>query len=175
MYDFQTVELSEIKTDSGESLADLSQNRAVLLVFLRHFGCTFCREALVDISEKREDIEAKGVKIVFVHMSNKETAEEYFNQFSLKGVAHICDPECDLYQQFGLVKGNFRQLFGLNTWIRGFEVGVMKGMGIGKTIGDGFQMPGAFIIRNGEIREQYIHKNASDKLDYNEFSQCCIT
>jgi hypothetical protein len=40
-------------SQGGETLASLTANREVFLVFLRHFGCTFCREALADIAEKR--------------------------------------------------------------------------------------------------------------------------
>ncbi|MDV7393380.1 hypothetical protein RZS08_18550, partial [Arthrospira platensis SPKY1] len=63
--------LQEMITNTGNSVLDLSKQKPVLLVFLRHFGCTFCREALEDISQKRASIEANGTQIVFVHMSNE--------------------------------------------------------------------------------------------------------
>ncbi len=173
MYDFEQKEMTDIIVSDGNSLGELSIDNPILLIFLRHFGCTFCREALLDISERREQIENEGVKVVFVHMSDTAMAEQYFKRFNLEGSLHICDPACDLYQQFGLVKGKFRQLFGLNVFIRGFEAGVMKGLGIGKAIGDSFQMPGVFVIKNGEIRESFIHKQASDRPDYEAMAQCC--
>jgi len=37
-------------TQSGERLVELSEMSPVLLVFLRHAGCTFCREALADFA-----------------------------------------------------------------------------------------------------------------------------
>ncbi|MFN8816592.1 MAG: hypothetical protein ACK5ZV_07645, partial [bacterium] len=36
-------------TSGGQSVAELSMRSPVLMVFLRHFGCTFCREALADV------------------------------------------------------------------------------------------------------------------------------
>ena len=67
--------LSEMVLNTGETLFDYSLRQPVLLVFLRHFGCTFCREALSDISKKRSEIEEQGSRIVFVHMTSGDIAE----------------------------------------------------------------------------------------------------
>ena len=107
--------LHQMNLNTGETLFDYSLRQPVLLVFLRHFGCTFCREALADISKQRELIESQGSKIVFVHMTSTDIAERYFNRYGLDGAMHISDPECKFYAAFGLVKGNFTQLFGLST------------------------------------------------------------
>ena len=42
--------LREIRTEDGVSLADLSATAPVLLIFLRHSGCTFCRQTLSDLA-----------------------------------------------------------------------------------------------------------------------------
>ena len=165
--------IDQMVTDTGEHLRELSEKQPVLLVFLRHFGCTFCREALADIAGKRERLEERGVKIVFVHMTNHEVAERYFNRYNLEGATHISDPEKKFYTAFGLVRGNLTQLFGLQSWIRGFEAGVLDGHGIGPMLGDGFQMPGVFVIMEGEVRESFIHKLASDRPNYVELVKCC--
>ena len=165
--------LGEMVANTGESLHDISHQQPVMLVFLRHFGCTFCREALSDISNRRADIESGGVRIVFVHMASEDIANKYFEKYNLSGAVHISDPTCRFYSQFGLVKGNFTQLFGLKTWIRGFQAGMLDGHGIGAQLGDGFQMPGIFIIQDGKLVESFIHKLASDRPDYVKLSECC--
>lgn len=172
-HDLDPAILGEMATNKGESLGSLSDRKLVLLVFLRHFGCTFCREALTDISRKRKEIEDVGTQIVFVHMTDWETADKYFARYNLEGAIHISDPECRFYQAFGLSKGSFSQLFGLATWIRGFDAGVLQGHGIGAQIGDGFQMPGIFAIRNGIIKSSFVHKLASDRPDYLELVKSC--
>ncbi len=160
--------------NNGKSLLQLSSEQPVMLVFLRHFGCTFCRAALAEISARKDEFESTGTSIVFVHMSDESTAGKYFNRYKLSHPIHIADPECRFYEAFGLVKGSFNQLFGLNVWIKGFQEGVVQGHGIGiKQLGDGFQMPGVFLIMDGEVREQYIHKSASDKPDYAKLINCC--
>ena len=106
-------------------------------------------------------------------MADNEIAERYFTRYELEGVDHIADPSCRFYKAFGLTKGTFTQLFGLQTWIRGFNAGVVEGHGIGQQLGDGFQMPGVFVISNGEVKESYIHRLASDRPDYFQLAKCC--
>ena len=170
---FDPALLHEMITNTGESLYALSEQQPVLLVFLRHFGCTFCREALADIAARRAEIEAAGTKVVFVHMTAANVAERYFSRYQLEGAVHIGDPECKYYTAFGLTKGNLTQLFGLQSWIRGFSAGVVSGHGIGPQLGDGFQMPGLFVIQDGEVKSSFIHKLASDRPDYIELARCC--
>ncbi|AEE48765.1 SelL-related redox protein [Haliscomenobacter hydrossis] len=166
--------LDQMITSSGESLRVTADKAPVLLVFLRHFGCVFCREALADISKRRKEIESTGTRIVFVHMTDNDIAERYFTRYDLGNAIHISDPECTFYRAFGLMKGNFNQLFGLHSWIRGFSAGVVAGHGAGPQLGDGFQMPGVFVIQNGEIRESFIHSLSSDRPDYEELLKCCM-
>ncbi len=165
--------LGEIQTNKGEDLAALSQKQPIMLFFLRHFGCTFCREALDEISKKRKSIEESGIKIVFVHMADEPTAKKYFTKFKMPDATFVGDSECKYYAHFGLIKGSATQLFGLQSFVRGFQSGILKGYGLGGPIGDGFQMPGIFIIFRNEIRESYVHKLASDVPDYMKLAKCC--
>lgn len=154
-------------TDQGESVFELSARKPVLLVFLRHFGCIFCREALQDLSKLQSEIIEKGGYLVFVHMSDKKTAEQYFKKYKLSDPFWVSDPDCDFYQDFGLMKGSLSQLFGFKTWVRGFDAAVIKGNGLSwKQLGDGFQMPGIFLINNGEVLYEFIHDSVADRPDY---------
>ncbi len=165
--------LATMKTQTGRSLFDLSNEKPLMLIFLRHFGCQFCRQAMDDLSKKRAELKDAGTELIFVHMAENEVAETYFKKFNLAGVKHISDPECRYYAAFGLVKGSFTQLFGLQTWIRGFSDKAKYGNEMGKHLGDNFQMPGAFMLYKGEIKDQHIHKMASDIPDYERLMRCC--
>lgn len=166
--------LSIIQTNKGNNLNDLSDKNPVLLVFLRHFGCVFCKESMYDISKKQKQFSSENIKTVLVHMSDFDTAEGYFKKFNLSDIEHVSDPECKYYAAFGLVKGSFGQLFGLKTWIRGFEIAATKQMlPDNKRIGDGLQMPGIFMIKNGAIIESFIHNSVADKPDYEAFISIC--
>jgi len=165
--------MEKMIANSGEDLLTLSRQQVIMLVFLRHFGCTFCRQGLAAIAEKRSAIEEKGLKIVYVHMTNNEIADTYFERYEIPDPTYIGDPECRFYAAFGLTKGTFTQLFGLQTWIKGFQAGVVEGHGIGPRLGDDFQMPGVFIIQNGEVIASFVHKLASDQPDYDALLQSC--
>jgi len=161
--------LEVIYTNEGDDLNSLSFKQPILLIFLRHFGCIFCRETLSDMVLLRNVIEAKGLKIVMVHMAAEETANDFFDRYRIPNIAHISDPDLSLYEYFGLSRGNFTQLFGLKVWVRGFETGFVKGHGIpytGKGLGKANQMPGIFILEGGKIEKKFIHNSAADHPDY---------
>ena len=170
----ETNNLKQIRTYSGSSLYDLSYDSPILLVFLRHFGCTFCREAMADLRERKAEIRAMGASIVLVHLSDDETAKDYFEKYGLSDVEFITDPEAKHYAEFGLLKGSFNQLFGLKTWMRTIESTVVKRHGGSKPIGDGFQMPGVFMLHEGRIKERFVHKYISDRPDYADLVGCCV-
>ena len=160
--------LETISTSTGESLQHILTQTPVLLCFLRHFGCTFCRESLADIADLQPVIEKSGLKIVLVHMANNEIAEEYINRYKLKNPPHISDPDKSLYEYFGISKGNFWQLYGLKVWARGLKAGLVDGHGlqIDSDLGDYSQMPGVFIVNENRIIEQFVHRSAADRPDY---------
>ena len=162
--------LEEMRTDRGHSVGQLSESGPVFLVFLRHFGCIFCKEALHDISKLRDPIEAKGMTLVFVHMASNKVAEEYFQEFQLSGAQHVSNPDKNFYLSFGLMKGTVSQLYGLSTWIRGFGPRT-KGykLEVAEHLGDSTQMPGMFIISKKQIVKQFVHRRASQRPNYQDF------
>lgn len=154
------------KTNLGVSLDELSRLSPVLVVFLRHMGCTFCREALADLAAKREKIEREGTRLVLVHMSSEETASRFFARYGFQDVQRISDPGRTLYRAFGLMRGRFGDVLGPKVWWRGFQAGVLGRHGVGPLMGDGFQMPGVFLLFHGEIVRSYRHQSAADRPDY---------
>lgn len=170
--------ISRATTNQGQSLLDLSQQAPVLVVFLRHLGCTFCREAVADIAKKREQIEADGTQICFVYMPQlgkdgsemTQVAERFFAKHGVGDLPRIADPAQTLYQAFELRRGSLWQLFGPGVWWRGFIATVFGRHLVGKLVGDGFQMPGVFLLKNGTIKRAFRHKTAGDRPDYCELA-----
>ncbi len=164
------IRLTAAVVNTGENLADLSRKRPLLVVFLRHSGCPFCREALSEIAESRRRIETAGVGIVLVHMFGEEFAAEYFAKYGLADVPRISDPQCELYSEFGLQRGSHRQVAGPAVWWRGLKATIFKRHGVGRIIGDVLQMPGAFIVQDGQIIRTFDYKTSADRPDYCEFA-----
>ena len=164
--------LAEARTQKGTDLVALSQEKEVMLVFLRHFGCTFCREALGDLRRDRSKLEAAGKEIVLVHMVDEETAGRHIAKYGLEDLHRISDPEKRLYDAFALGRASFRQAFGLRNWVEGFRAGILKGHFLGKQTGDGWQMPGVFVLRKGEVVRGFTHRIAADRPDYCRLGEC---
>jgi len=153
-------------TTSGERLAVLSEESPVLLVFLRHAGCTFCREALSDIARQRSAIERTGARIILVHMRDSQSIEKLAGRYGLQGVKRICDSSQALYRAFGLKRGRLMQLLGPKVLWRGIHAGLLEGHGIGRPTADSFQMPGVFLIHQSTIVGRVRHRTAADRPDY---------
>lgn len=153
-------------------LAVKSHHRPLLVVFLRHFGCTYCREALGDLASQKPGIEASGVRLVLVHMVDEGVAAKEFARFDLPELESVSDPGRGLYRAFGLARGTLGQLFGPRVWLRGVVAGIVKGHGVGMLKGDGFQMPGAFLVSRGRIVKAFRHADASDVPEYE--SMCSL-
>ena len=158
--------LDGTRTQSGQTLAALSGASPVLLVFLRHAGCTFCREAIGDVVRDRGAIEKAGVRIVLVHMGDSEAIGKLTERYGLGGVDRICDPDRKLYQAFGLNRGRLRQLFGPKVLWRALPERVLWRHGIGRLTADSFQMPGLFLIDESGILQRFRHRTAADRPDY---------
>jgi hypothetical protein len=155
----------------GKSINELSRGQTLLVVFLRHSGCTFCREALADLRNEREKLAAEGVTPLLVHMGDDAAGQAFFESYSLGDVPRISDPACQLYRAYGLGRGRIAQLLGPAVWWRGFKAAILAGHAVGPAGGDGFQMPGAFLVRDGVIVREYRHKTAADRPDYCELAR----
>ena len=147
---------------SGATLAEASESKLLAMVFLRHFGCTFTRQILRGLEGIQKEAHAHGAELVLVHMLQGGKETRYLGERG--GVARIADPRCELYRAFGLGKGGFLELFGPHVWWRG-AVSIFKGCGVGHLAGDGLQMPGAFLFRDGKIISSQRARSASDLPD----------
>lgn len=147
---------------NGMTLAEASNSGLLVLVFLRHFGCTFTRQILRGLEGIQKEAHAHGAELVLVHMLQGGKETQYLGERS--GVTRIADPRCELYRAFGLGKGGFLELFGPHVWWRG-AVSIFKGCGLGHLAGDGLQMPGAFLFHNGKIISAQPAHSASDLPD----------
>ncbi len=155
-----------VNTNKNNNLYELSIERPVLLVFLRQFGCLYCRESLSDISSLLSEIESRNIKLVLVHMSEYDLANTYLEKYQLDKEEQISDPLCSLYAKFGLVKGSVGQLFGLKVWARGFGQAIKGNFYSLRQIGDALQMPGLFVLHKGKVENMFIHNSIADRPNY---------
>ena len=160
--------LATIRTESGGTLLALVEESPVLLIFLRHFGCSFCRQAISDVADMRQEFASRNVRPVFVHLGPPELAKVYFDYYGLGDVARVSDPDAVAYQLPVFALGRKNPLAqALNPVVLfGWLKGTIFKHGIGRIQGNGHQMPGLFFLKGGKIVRRFIYKTIADEPDY---------
>ena len=148
------------------TLTSLSTRQPVLLVCLRHLGCTFSRQALADLRDQRRAIEAAGTRLVIVHMEPSYTADPWLTRYGLGDVMAMSDPSAAVYETCGLKRGRVGQLVGPGILWRWLRSALVERHGAGWTGVDARRMPGAFLVRDGRIVRAFRHTTTADRPDY---------
>jgi peroxiredoxin len=160
--------LAGIRTESGANLLALAEASPVLLVFLRHFGCSFCRQAISDIAELRGELDNRGVRPVFVHLGTPERAKPFFDYYGIGDVERVSDPEATVYQNpvFAISRIHpVLTLFQPSVWV-GWLKGAIFKHGIGAIKEDGQQMQGIFFLKGPKIVREFRYKTIADEPNY---------
>jgi peroxiredoxin len=123
-------------------------------------------QAVSEISKKRSEIAGTGAQLAFIHMGTEEQAQKFFSKFGLENEHRVSDPEQSLYRQFELSRGTVAQLFGWKVWKRELRERVMLTNGIGKVMGDSFQLPGVFLIHHSQVIKAFRHESVADQVNW---------
>ena len=157
--------LATTTIQNGNTLANVCRNQTCCFVFLRHLGCTFCRQALADVQAQWSDIQKSGARLILVHMSPEEDAAPLMKAYGVSHIDRVSDPGGRLYRAMGLKRGNLRQLLGPEVMWRGAKA-FFGGHGIGKISGDGTRLGGVFIVKNGAMVRAFPNRSAADRPNY---------
>lgn len=165
--------VADAATNRGNSIGEVSsEGDGALLVFLRHAGCPFCREAAADLRRQREAIEGAGYTIVLVHQGTEEAGERFFTNYRLGDVHRVADPERTLFHAMHIRRGNLWQILGPKVMVRSV-LAALKGHLPGKSEGDPFQMPGTFLVKDRVVVMAYRHTSQADRPAYGSIA-CTI-
>ena len=152
------------RTSLGVSIDELSRLSPVMVVFLRHLGCPFCREALSDLASARAEIERDGTRLLLVHLASEREIVERLAP-GLADVVRLADPHQVIYRAFGLGRGGILNVFGPLVWVRFLQVAFLRRRGFSMQ-DDIFQMPGVFMVYHGQVIRSFRHQKISDRPDY---------
>lgn len=155
--------LTVVTLSSGETvdLAQFYADKPVVLVFLRHFGCIFCREQISALRRFPDE------NVVFVSMGRIDEAESFRQRMGSPQVM-ISDPSKQLYDAFGLRRGAVTQLANLRIVKRSLRL-MGQGLRQGMPGRDPFMMAGVFRIdTDGEVSYSHFSADASDNLSGEE-------
>jgi peroxiredoxin len=145
--------------DTGKKveLGTVWRERPTAVVFLRHFGCTFCREHTADIQERYDEIEEAGGGVVAIGMGTPAHAAE-FRRMSGIEFPLLVSPDTSLHRSAGLAHGWGRVLASLPRAIT-----QLPKHGAKITGADMSQLAGTFVIvPGGDVVYAHRAKTASD-------------
>lgn len=166
--------VKKIVSKNGWDLESLSREAPVLVVFLRHLNCIYCRESLTELQSLRSKIEAEGVQIAVVHMGTESQANELLSTFGLSKIECFSDPERQLYSAFGLERTTLFNLLAPASWLGIVRAGLKTRFIIEKRlegmVGDVLQMPGVFLLSEGNIVGDFKPQRADKRPEYLELA-----
>lgn len=146
------------------TLADQLDPAGTLLVFLRHFGCIFCREMIADLRKLTGEDPTFPRPLLFFQ-GTVEQGREFFAE-RWPEVRAVADLPKQFYEGMGLTRGSVRQMFGPRAWACGFRA-LSKGHFVGvKVIGDPWLLPGAFLVRERRVIWKHDFEHAGDHPDW---------
>jgi peroxiredoxin len=131
-------------------LSDRWSERPLIVAFMRHFGCPFCREHLIQLSRNHEQICAAGGDVIAIFQYRAEPTASFCHS---RGVPFEClgDPNRASYAAVGLDRGERREYLSLalvGPLLRAARVGAFPS----KPQGDVAQRPGTFVVgRDGRV------------------------
>lgn len=134
-----------------------------LLVFLRHLGCTFCRETVSDLREASEADPAYP-KVLFFFMGSPREGRAFMQRYWPRAHA-VADSEKRFYGAFGVERGSLLQMFGPAVW-RAKRRAEEKGHSNGERIGDVWMLPGVFLVRGDRIVWSHEARHAADHPEF---------
>jgi len=136
-----------------------------MVVLLRSFGCTFCREAMADVAAAKPRLEAAGLRVALVHGAPADEAEPWFANYGLSDVIRVSDPGLAHYRAFSLGRTGARALVDPIVWARGAVCAVSHGFG-SQPSELLRQLPGVFVVQGSQVLAEYRHRSPADRPDY---------
>ena len=143
-----------------------------LLVFLRHFGCIFCREMVADL-RKASDSAADYPPILFFFQGTATEGRAFLRR-DWPEVAAISDPPLYFYDALGVGRASFLQAIGPKVLFSARRRALEKGHEFGPRSGDIWRMPGVFIVEGARILWRFEPHHAADHPDFGAIPELAL-
>jgi hypothetical protein len=146
-------------------LRDQLDEAPTLLVFLRHFGCIFCREAVADLRAASEG-DARFPRTLFFFQGTP-TEGRAFMRRDWPGMRAVADPDGEMYDAFGIERAGLVKALGPPVW-RARRRALAKGHENGPRSGDVWRMPGVMLTSGSRIHWVQPVRHAAELPDFDE-------
>ena len=134
-----------------------------LLVFLRHFGCTFCRETVAEL--RRESEASSDFPPLLFFFQGNTTEGRAFLRRDWPTARAVADPGLRFYEAFGVERMGWLDLLRPALW-QAERRAKAKGFSQGERSGDIWRLPGVFLVRRDRIVWTHEFRHAGDLPDF---------
>jgi peroxiredoxin len=136
-------------------------DRGLVLIFLRHFGCLFCKQEAKRLAHDHQRFVDVGLSIVAVGVGTPARAARFARDHDLPFPV-FGDWDLVAYRAFGLGRATVSGFFNPAVYRAGLRA-VLGGNLPGPPTGDTAQLPGAFVIDpSGIVRFAHVGTHPGD-------------
>jgi peroxiredoxin len=135
----------------------------LVIAFMRHFGCAFCRQHLIDLKQAYAEIQQAGGDIVAIFQYGAEATGRFCEA---REIPYECvgDPLREGYAKVELGRGGFREYLGWRVF-KGWARAARGGVYVGRPQGDVAQRPGTFVVdSSGRIVLAHYNQHSTDNV-----------
>ncbi|HEY5431537.1 MAG TPA: peroxiredoxin-like family protein [Solirubrobacteraceae bacterium] len=144
------------------TLGELWGERPAALVWLRHYGCMYCRAHAVALQRARPEFEQAGLTVTLIGMGTAQDAATFRRQLALD-IAVLADGAGESYRAAGAKTGGVIDLVGPKVVLRAVPTLLKSRVGQGRTVGNPAQLGAAAVIAPGdEVLFAHAARDASD-------------
>lgn len=143
------------------TVGTLWRERTAVLVFVRHFGCIYCRDHVTDLHRDGDQFRAANADLHVIGNGSPSFIEGFREQTEFTGSIYT-DPSLDVYKAAELKRGVFATFHprGFGKAIRAFAGGGRQSLTVQ---GDQWQQGGVLVIApSGEIVWHYVSGRGGD-------------
>ncbi len=141
-------------------LGQLWADRPAALVFVRHFGCVFCRQQMAEIGPLRSRVESIGGELAIIGHGSVAEARAFRDE-QPTAIPVFTDPARKSYCALGMRRGPLSVFTprvltrSITAWRQGFRQS--------RVAGDPFQQGGVVVIApTGKEHYRFISRDAGD-------------
>lgn len=144
--------------DEGNAhrLGDAWLIRPVVLAFLRHYGCIFCRRRVAQLVRYQNDVRAAGAGIALVGLGTPDMASDARRETGWRGPIYV-DGDAAAYRAAGLAKATIAGVFRPRVVLAALRAR-REGFRQGRTRGNPWQLGGTLVVAPGD-RVLYAWRN----------------
>lgn len=158
-----------VRSSSGQdmTIGDIRNERRGILVFVRHFGCIFCRDRVAQtIAEVKHQI-TDDEFVAIVGNGTTPMAQDFIDTFKLD-IPLYTDRLGTVYRALGMER---KLGLGPRSWLSAISA-FRKGHRQGQVSGDPLQQGGALVFdTDGRVVHSQTDESAGDNVDWHQIGQ----